>query len=58
MEVAYSLYGPISELLDHECLIYSKPQLNAQPSAPILQFEIPKSEVRKPRLPEMEKSGL
>ena len=43
MEVAYSLYGPKSELLDHEHLIYSKPQLNAQPAAPILQFEIPKS---------------
>ena len=43
MEVVYSLYGPKSELLEHEHLIYSKPQLNAQPSAPILQFEIPKS---------------
>jgi len=43
MEVASSIYGPNSEILEHERVVYSNPQLNAQPPAPILQFEIPKS---------------
>lgn len=43
MEVVSSIYGPNSEVLEHEHVVYSNPQLNAQPPAPILQFEIPKS---------------
>ena len=43
MEVTSSLYGPKSEVLEHERVVYSNPQLNAQPPTPILQFEIPKS---------------
>ena len=43
MEVTSSIYGPNSEVLEHEHVVYSNPQLNAQPPAPILQFEIPKS---------------
>ncbi len=43
MEVASSIYGPNSEVLEHERIVYSNPQLNAQPPIPILQFEIPKS---------------
>ena len=43
MEVTSSLYGPKSEILEQERVIYRNPQLNAQPPALILQFEIPKS---------------
>ena len=43
MEVTSSIYGPKSEVLEYECVVYSNSQLNAQPPAPILQFEIPKS---------------
>ena len=43
MEVTSSLYGPESEVLEHEHVVYSNPQLNPQPPPPILQFEIPKS---------------
>ncbi len=43
MEVTSSLYGPESEVLEHEYVVYSNPQLNPQPPPPILQFEIPKS---------------
>lgn len=43
MEVTSSLYGPKSEILEHERVVYSNPQPNAQPPALILQFEIPKS---------------
>ena len=43
MEVTSSLYGPKSEVLEHEYVVYSNPQLNPQPPPPILQFEIPKS---------------
>ena len=43
MEVVSSLYRPNSEVLEYEHVIYSNPQLNAQPPAPIFQFEIPKS---------------
>ena len=43
MEVTSSLYGPKSEVLEHEHVVYSNPQLNPQPPPPILQFEIPVS---------------
>lgn len=43
MEVTSSLYGPESEVLEHEHVVYSNPQPNPQPPPPILQFEIPKS---------------
>ena len=43
MEVTSSIYGPNSEVLEHEHVVYSNSQLNAQPPAPILQFEIPES---------------
>ena len=43
MEVTSSLYGPKSEVLEHERVLYSNPQPNAQSPPPILQFEIPKS---------------
>ena len=43
MEVTSSLYGPKSEVLEHEHVVYSNPQLNAQPSSLILQFKIPES---------------
>lgn len=43
MEVTSSLYGPESEVLEHEHVVYRNPQLNPQPPPPILQFEIPKS---------------
>lgn len=43
MEVTSSLYGPESEVLEHEHVVYSNPQLNPQPPPLILQFEIPKS---------------
>ena len=43
MEITSSLYDLKSEVLEHERVVYSNPQLNAQPPTPILQFEIPKS---------------
>ena len=43
MEVTSSLYGLKSEVLEHEYVVYSNPQLNPHPPPPILQFEIPKS---------------
>lgn len=43
MEVTSSIYGPNSEVLKHEHVVYSNPQLNAQPPNPILRFEIPQS---------------
>ena len=43
MEVTSSIYGPKSEVLKYERVIYSNPQPNAQPLPLILQFEIPKS---------------
>ena len=43
MEITSSLYGPKSEVLERERVVYSNPQLNPQPPVPILQFEIPKS---------------
>ena len=43
MEVTSSLYGPESEVLEHEHVVYGNPQLNPQPPPPILQFEIPVS---------------
>ena len=43
MEVTSSLYGPKSEVIEHEHVVYSNPQPNAQPPVPILQFETPKS---------------
>ncbi len=43
MEVTSSLYGPKSEVLEYERIVYSNPQINAQPPPAILQFEIPKS---------------
>lgn len=43
MDVAFSLYSRKSEVLEYERVIYSNPQLNAQPPNPTLQFEIPKS---------------
>ena len=43
MEVTSSLYGPKSEVLEYERVVYSNPQPNAQPPPLILQFEIPKS---------------
>ena len=43
MEVTSSIYGPKSEVLEHEHVVYSNPQLNTQSPPPILQFEIPKS---------------
>ena len=43
MEVTSSLYGPESEILEHEHVVYRNPQLNPQPPPPILQFEIPVS---------------
>ena len=39
MEVSYSLYGENAELIEHQRIIYSNPQLNGQP----FKFEIPKS---------------
>ena len=42
MEVTSSLYGPKSEVLEYERVVYSNPQLNAQLPPLILQFEIPK----------------
>ena len=43
MEVTFSLYSRKSEVLEYERVIYSNPQLNAQPPNPAFQFEIPKS---------------
>ena len=43
MEVTSSLYGPKSEVIEHERVVYSNPQPNIQPPSLILQFEIPKS---------------
>ena len=43
MEIVSSVYSPQSEVLEHEHVVYSNSQLNAQPPTPILQFEIPKS---------------
>ena len=43
MEVTSSLYGPTSEVLEHEHIVYSNPQLNIQPPPSLLQFEIPES---------------
>ena len=43
MEIVSSVYSPQSEVLEHEHVVYSNPQLNAQPPTSILQFEIPKS---------------
>ena len=42
MEVTSSLYGPKSEVLEYERVVYGNPQLNTQSPSPILQFEIPK----------------
>ena len=42
-EVTSSLYGPKSEVIEHERVVYSNPQPNIQPPSLILQFEIPKS---------------
>ncbi len=42
MEVISRLYGPKSEVMEYERVVYSNPQLNAQPPSPIFQFEIPK----------------
>ena len=43
MKVISSLYGPKSEVLEYERVIYSNIQLNVQPPNPLFQFEIPKS---------------
>ena len=43
MEVTSSLYGPKSEVLEYEHVVYSNPQFNTQPPPSILQFEIPES---------------
>ncbi len=43
MEVTSSLYGPKSELLQHEHIIYSNPRMNQEPLNPILDFTIPES---------------
>ena len=43
MEIASSLYSPQSEVLQHERVVYSNPQFNAQPPNSILHFKIPKS---------------
>ena len=43
MEVTSSIYGPKSEVREHERVVYSNPQSNVQPPIPILRFEIPQS---------------
>ena len=43
MEVTSSLYGPKSEVLEYERVIYSNPHPNVQPPPSLLQFEIPES---------------
>ena len=43
MTVTSSTYGPKSELLQHERIIYSNPQINRKPAKLMLNFTIPKS---------------
>ena len=43
MKVTSSTYDEKSEMLQHEQVIYSNPQVNADPQNPILNFTIPES---------------
>ena len=43
MMVTSSTYGAKSEVLQHEQVVYSNPQVNAEPQNPILNFTIPES---------------
>ncbi len=43
MTVTASTYSEKSEILQHEQIIYSNPQVNMEPAKPILHFTIPKS---------------
>ena len=43
MMVTSSTYGEKSEVLQHEQVVYSNPQVNAEPQNPILNFTIPES---------------
>ena len=43
MKVTSSTYGPKSEVVQQEKIIYSKPQVNAETANPILNFTIPES---------------
>ena len=43
MEVTSSTYGEKSEVLQHEKIVYSNPQVNVEPPNPILNFTIPES---------------
>lgn len=43
MKVTSSTYGEKSEVRQHEQVVYSNPQVNADPQNPILNFTIPES---------------
>ena len=43
MEVTSSTYGAKSEILQHEQIVYSKPQVNTKTPHPMLNFVIPES---------------
>jgi len=43
MEVTSSMFGPKSQVLQQERIVYSNPQVNAEPPNPILNFTIPES---------------
>jgi len=43
MKVTSNTYGEKSEVLQHEQVVYSNPQVNADPQNPILNFTIPES---------------
>ena len=43
MEVTSSMYGPKSQVLQQERIVYSNAQVNAEPPNPILNFTIPES---------------
>ena len=43
MTVTSTAYGANSELLRHEQIVYSNPQMNVEPPNPILNFRIPES---------------
>ena len=48
MMITSNTYGEKSEVLQHERVVYSNPQINAEPQNPILNFTIPESvEVKK-----------
>ena len=37
------MYGEKSEVLQHEKVVYSNPEVNAETSSPMLNFTIPES---------------